>query len=81
LLIRFLKDRSAGVAPMLALGIIPLNGSVGAAIDYSRANSVRAAMQAAGDATALMLTKKATSLNNTQLQQSASGFQLPAAAT
>jgi Flp pilus assembly protein TadG len=51
-LARFFKDRKAGVAPMLALCIIPLIGSVGAAVDYSRANSVRAAMQAAGDATA-----------------------------
>jgi Flp pilus assembly protein TadG len=71
---RFFKDRKAGVAPMLALCIIPLIGSVGAAVDYSRANSVRAAMQAAGDATALMLAKNATSLNNNQLQQSASTY-------
>jgi Flp pilus assembly protein TadG len=74
LLNRFFKDRKAGVAPMLALGIIPLIGSVGAAVDYSRASSVRAAMQAAGDATALILAKNATSLNNTQLQQNASAY-------
>ena len=53
LLARFFKDRKAGVAPLLALGIIPLVGTVGAAVDYSRASSVRAAMQAAGDATAI----------------------------
>jgi Flp pilus assembly protein TadG len=74
LLARFFKDRKAGVAPLLALGIIPLVGSVGAAVDYSRASSVRTAMQAAGDATALMLAKTATTLNNTQLQSSATAF-------
>jgi Flp pilus assembly protein TadG len=74
LLARFFKDRKAGVAPLLALGIIPLVGSVGAAVDYSRASSVRAAMQSAGDATALMLAKSANSLNNTQLQTSASAY-------
>jgi Flp pilus assembly protein TadG len=58
LLVRFVKDCKAGVAPLLALGIIPLLGSVGAAVDYGRANAVRAAMQSALDATALMLAKE-----------------------
>jgi Flp pilus assembly protein TadG len=71
---RFFKNCKAGVAPLFALGIIPLVGSVGAAVDYSRANSVRAAMQAAGDATALMLAKTGNSLNNTQLQASATAY-------
>ena len=35
-----------------ALATIPLIGFVGAAVDYSRANSAKAAMQAALDATA-----------------------------
>jgi hypothetical protein len=34
-------------------------GFVGAAVDYSRANSVKIAMQAAIDATALMLSRDA----------------------
>jgi Flp pilus assembly protein TadG len=63
MLLRFLKDRTAGVAPMLALGIVPLIGSVGAAVDYSRANLVRSAMQSALDSTALMLSKDAQSLD------------------
>jgi Flp pilus assembly protein TadG len=74
LLARFFKDCKAGVAPLLALGIIPLVGSVGAAVDYGRASSVRTAMQAAGDATALMLAKTANALNNTQLQSNASAY-------
>ena len=43
-------------------------GFVGAAVDYSHANSVRAAMQAAADATALMLAKNAAKLSASELQ-------------
>jgi Flp pilus assembly protein TadG len=71
---RFFRDRKGGVAPLLALGIIPLVGAVGAAVDYGRANSTRTAMQAAGDAAALMLAKSATNLSAAQLQQSASAY-------
>src|SRR5882762_5812327 len=67
LLGRFLQDRRAGVAPMLALGIIPLVASVGSAVDYSRANAARTAMQAALDATAIMLSKE--QLSTEQLTQ------------
>jgi Flp pilus assembly protein TadG len=73
-LARFWKDCKGGVAPLLALGAIPLIGSVGAAVDYSRASSVRSAMQAAGDATALMLAKTASSLSNGQLQTNATAY-------
>jgi len=58
LLVRFVEDCKAGVAPLLALGIIPLVVSVGAAVDYGRASAARAAMQSALDATALMLAKE-----------------------
>ena len=40
--------------------MIPIIGFVGAAVDYSRANSAKAAMQAAIDSTALMLSKDAS---------------------
>ena len=58
-LARFWINCKAGVAPMLALGIIPLIGAIGAAVDYGHASSVKAAMQYAIDATALMLAKNA----------------------
>jgi Flp pilus assembly protein TadG len=74
MLFRFLKDRRASVAPMFALAIIPIFGLVGASIDYSRANSVRTAMQAAADATALMLSKDASSLTASQLATKATGY-------
>jgi Flp pilus assembly protein TadG len=57
----------ANVAITFALAIIPIVGFVGAAVDYSRANSVKASMQAAADTTALMLSKSATSLSPAQL--------------
>ena len=69
---RFLRNQKGGVAPMLALGIIPLIGAVGAAVDYSRASSTRTAMQAALDSTALMLSKDAQSLTTAQLDSKAS---------
>ena len=63
----FLQDRRAGVAPIFALAIIPVIGLVGAAVDYSRANSVRTTLQAALDATALAMAKSAQSLTEAQL--------------
>src|SRR6266852_610315 len=71
---RFFSDRKGGVTPLLALGIIPIVGAVGAAVDYSRAGSVRTAMQAAGDATALMLAKTASTMTSDQLQQNATAY-------
>jgi Flp pilus assembly protein TadG len=70
----FLKDRKGGVAPMLALGLIPLIGAIGAAVDYSRANSVRTAMQGALDATALMLYRDAQAASADQLSTKATSY-------
>jgi len=72
--VRFLKDRKGGVAPMLALGIVPLITGVGAAVDYSRASTVRTAMQNAADATALMLAKNAANWSASQLQANATSY-------
>jgi len=44
---------------MFALGLIPMIGLAGAAIDYSRGNAARTAMQATLDSTALMISKEA----------------------
>jgi Flp pilus assembly protein TadG len=70
----FLRNRCGGVAPLLGLALLPLVVGVGAAVDYSRASSVRAAMQAAGDATALMLARSPSILAGNQLQENATGF-------
>ena len=54
-----------------ALAIIPMIGAIGAAVDYSRANSARTAMQAALDSTALILSKDAQTLTAAQLKAKA----------
>jgi Flp pilus assembly protein TadG len=71
LLRRFARNRDGGVAPMLALAALPLFGLVGAAVDFSRAASTRTAMQAALDATALMMSKDAPTLSTDVLGQRA----------
>ena len=58
----------ANVTITFALATIPTVGAVGAAIDYSHANSVKVAMQAAADSTALMLAKDAAALSSSEIQ-------------
>ena len=67
----FTAARDGNVAIMFAMSLIPLVGLVGAAVDYSRANSAKVAMQAALDSATLMLSKEANGLNQDQLQQKA----------
>jgi Flp pilus assembly protein TadG len=74
LLARFLRNRDAGVAPMLALAALPMFGFAGAGIDFSRAASARTAMLAALDATALMLSKDAQTLSAAQLTQKSTDY-------
>jgi Flp pilus assembly protein TadG len=74
LLSRFMADRRGGVAPMFALAIIPVIGLTGAAIDYSRANSVRVGMQSAIDATALAMAKLAPTLTPSELQTKTNAY-------
>jgi Flp pilus assembly protein TadG len=57
-----------------ALAVVPIVGFVGAAVDYSHANQVKASMQAAADSTALMLSKDAVSLSAAQLQTKADNY-------
>jgi Flp pilus assembly protein TadG len=71
---RFLEDRKAGIAPILALGLVPLVGAVGTSVDYSRANSARTAMQAAIDAAAVVLLKKTEGLSADQLNDKGKSY-------
>jgi Flp pilus assembly protein TadG len=73
-LTRFLHDRTAGVAPLLGVCFIPLVGAIGAAVDYSRAASVRTSMQMALDSTALMLSKEAQGLDSAGLGSKATAY-------
>jgi Flp pilus assembly protein TadG len=54
---RFIGAKDGNIAVIFAFAAIPLISFVGAAIDYTRANSARSSMQAALDSTALMLAK------------------------
>src|SRR3954468_18978690 len=64
----------ANVTITFALAAIPMVGFVGAAVDYSRANSVKTAMQAAADSTALMLSKVAATMNSTDIQSKGDAY-------
>ena len=68
---RFGHGERGNVALMFALTIVPVMGAVGAAVDFSQATSARAAMQASADATALILSKIATSLSASDLDKKA----------
>jgi Flp pilus assembly protein TadG len=70
----FDRSRAGNVAITFAIATLPVIGAVGAAVDYSRANAVKAAMQAALDSTALMLARDAATLTDTQLQTKASSY-------
>jgi len=71
LLARFWKNRRGAVAPMVAITIVPLIGAVGAAVDYTRANAARTALQVSLDSTALLLSKTAAQQTPTELQTAA----------
>jgi len=70
----FADDRRGNIAVTFALATLPVIGMAGAAVDYSHANSVKAAMQSALDSTALMLSRDASDLSNTDLQTKAKNY-------
>ena len=59
---------------MFALAVLPIVGLTGAAIDYSRANSIKTSMQAALDSTSLAMAKLAPTLTTAQLQTQANAY-------
>ena len=67
----FSAARGGNIATTFALTLIPVVGAAGAAIDFSRANAVKADMQGALDAAALMLSKEAATDSNSKLQSNA----------
>ncbi len=54
---RFRHASDGNIAVIFALVMVPLLGSIGMAVDYSRANRARTAMQTALDSAALMVSK------------------------
>ena len=57
---RLRRDQRGNIAVIFAIALLPLIGFMGAAIDYSRANNARTAMQSALDSVALMVSKDLT---------------------
>ena len=69
-----MRDTKGGVAPLVALAAIPLIAGIGAAVDYSRANAARSAIQSALDAAALMLSKEAQQNSTDQVSTNATAY-------
>jgi Flp pilus assembly protein TadG len=70
----FRTARAGNVVITFGLAALPIFGSVGFAIDYSCANAVKASLQTALDSTALMLSKDAATLSNSDLQSKAQSY-------
>jgi Flp pilus assembly protein TadG len=70
----FGANQRGNVVLTFTLTLIPIMGLVGAAVDYSRANSAKAALQSAVDSTALMLSKDAQGLTTAQIQTKADAY-------
>ena len=70
----FSAARGGNVALLFALATIPIILGIGFAVDYSRANSVKTALQASLDSTALMMSQKAAQYTPDQLQQNALSY-------
>jgi len=70
----FATARGGNVTLIFGIALIPVVGLVGAALDYSRANSDRTQMQAALDAAGLMLSKEAPNLSVAQMTQKATNY-------
>ena len=58
---RFARQSTGSVAPTFAIALIPLLAGIGAAIDYSRANNYKSALQEALDAALLAGAKDGSS--------------------
>ena len=71
LLSRFGKDASGNVGLMFGFIALPMIGIAGASVDYARASSARATLNAAVDSAALMVAREATKLTDAQLKTQA----------
>jgi Flp pilus assembly protein TadG len=70
----FEASERGNVAVLFGIALLPIMAAVGASVDYTHRNSVRAAMQAALDSTALMLSRDATTKNDPQLDSLANSY-------
>ena len=71
---RFAGAKDGNTVVTFALAFVPLMGLTGAAVDYTRAQQLRTAMQAAADTTALMIAQNAASQNAATVQTSTNNY-------
>jgi Flp pilus assembly protein TadG len=71
---RGFRDASGSTTVMFALATLPVFAVIGVAVDYSRASSMRIAMQAAVDTTALAIAPNAPGQTSDQLNSSAASY-------
>lgn len=71
---RFRLANGGNVAVIFSIAILPIIGVIGAAIDYSRVNNARTAMQTALDTAALMISKDAAGLTDAQITSKAQTY-------
>jgi len=73
---RFAGANQGNIAVLFVMAAVPILSFVGAAIDYTRANTARTAMQAALDSTALMLAKDLTDgvITTSQIEAKATSY-------
>jgi len=82
LLRRFLPHRSGNVAITFAVASVPLIGLMGAAVDYSKANSTKAKLDALADAAALsVVNQNSLSLSISAAKTNAKNFFIAQATT
>ena len=73
---RFSGAKEGNIAVLFAIAAVPVMSFVGAAVDYTRANSARSSMQAALDSTALMVAKDLTdgTITTSQITEKAEAY-------
>lgn len=67
----FAAHQGGNVVMLFSLSLIPLMSLTGIAVDYSRANAIKAAMQVAADSASLAVSRTAASLDQTALNDTA----------
>src|SRR3954451_17609565 len=70
----YCSDKRGSMAVIFSIALLPVMSAVGASVDFSHANSVKSAMQAAIDSTALMLAKDTSRTSGTEYEQLASSY-------
>ena len=72
----FGRSDRGNIAVLFAIAVVPVISFVGAAVDYTRANTARTSMQAAMDSTSLMLAKDLQdgTINTSQITQKAQDY-------